>query len=250
MSKIKLEDIREELQKEDWDIKSTKYENLDSELVFCCPEGHEVYSSWKKIRQKRFCPICENNIYKNQDTKIVPKKKGTTRFLGLDQATQITGFAIMDGDELIKFGTYRAGDGDEIERISKLKTWFINLIHNYQPDVIGFEDIQMQQIEGKQVYGNDNVVGIQTFKILAHLQGILMMTAYENDIPFVLCHTATWRQHCGVKGKTRTDKKRSMQLLVKEWFDVSVSEDEADSIGICKYVAKSQGRPQKIVSWE
>ena len=250
MSKIHLEDIRAELQKEGWDIKSTKYENLDSELVFCCPEGHEVYSSWKKIRQKRFCPICENNIYKNQDTKVVPKKKGIMRFLALDQATQVTGFSIIDGDELVKYGTYKAGDGDEIARIASLKAWLVNVIHNYKPDVIALEDIQMQQIDGKQVFGNDNVVGIQTFKTLAHLQGILMMTAYEHDIPCVLCHTAVWRQACGVKGRARIDKKRSMQLLVKEWFDVSVSEDEADSIGIGKYISKTYRRPQKIVSWE
>ena len=41
--------------------------------------------------------------------------------------------------------------------------------------------------------------------------------------------------HCGVKGKSRPDKKRSMQRLVKEWFGLNPTEDECDAIGIGKY---------------
>ena len=60
-------------------------------------------------------------------------------------------------------------------------------------------------------------------------------TCLELGIPFKVVNTNTWRNHCGVKGKSRIDKKRSMQLLVQEWFDMRPSEDECDAIGIGKY---------------
>ena len=59
-----------------------------------------------------------------------------------------------------------------------------------------------------------------------------METLFWEKIPYKVCPTNTWRSHCGVKGKTRVDKKRSMQNIVKKEFDVSVSDDEADAIGI------------------
>lgn len=93
-------------------------------------------------------------------------------------------------------------------------------------------------------------MGVTVFQTLAHLQGILMETAFEMGIPFKLCSTNTWRHTCGVKGKTRTDRKRSMQLLVKQWFDISVSEDEADAIGIGKYMSSQVVPPIKVENWE
>ena len=44
---------------------SKEYHNLDSELVFKCNEGHEVYASWKRMRNKLECPVCKTNVYKD-----------------------------------------------------------------------------------------------------------------------------------------------------------------------------------------
>ena len=41
-----------------------------------------------------------------------------------------------------------------------------------------------------------------------------------------------------------------MQILAKKWFDVSVSNDEADAIGIGKYVSEVAAKKVEIVSWE
>lgn len=41
-----------------------------------------------------------------------------------------------------------------------------------------------------------------------------------------------------------------MQNLVKKWFDISVSDDCADAIGIGKYVAERHQKKTEIVSWE
>ena len=41
-----------------------------------------------------------------------------------------------------------------------------------------------------------------------------------------------------------------MQFLVKQWYDVSVTNDESDAIGIGKYVSDNFGKKVKIMSWE
>lgn len=93
-------------------------------------------------------------------------------------------------------------------------------------------------------------MGVTVFETLARLQGILMETCFELEIPYKICPTNTWRAHCGVKGVSRSDKKKSMQLLVKKWYDVSVSNDEADAIGIGKYVTDTAGAALVVENWE
>lgn len=62
-----------------------------------------------------------------------------------------------------------------------------------------------------------------------------METCYEEKKSYKVVNTNTWRLHCGVRGKSRVDKKRSMQLLVKQWYGIMPTEDECDAIGIGKY---------------
>jgi hypothetical protein len=42
MSKITIQEIQEVLLPENWQVISTEYKNLDTELTFQCPEGHRV----------------------------------------------------------------------------------------------------------------------------------------------------------------------------------------------------------------
>ena len=93
-------------------------------------------------------------------------------------------------------------------------------------------------------------MGVTTFEALARLQGAIMVTCKEMGIPFEIYPTNTWRQGCGVKGRARAEKKRSMQKLAKEWFDVTVTEDEADAIGIGRHTASQFGKTHKIYNWE
>lgn len=244
MARIKIEEIREELKKDNWKIISEEYINLDTEMIFECSEGHRVYASWKKIRQKRECPICKQNIYKNTENKIIPKKKGTMRILALDQATRITGWAIFDGQKLINYGKFESTLNDEIARDNAIRIWLISMINNWQPDYIGIEDIQLQE------KSEDRKMGVTVFKTLARLQGVLLETAFANHINYKVCSPSTWREHCGVKGKYRTDKKRSMQLLAKKWYDITLIDDEADAIGIGKYLTDTCGSYNILEDWE
>lgn len=239
MSRISLENIKEQLAVEDWQVISEVYKNLDTEMIFLCPEGHRVYNSWKKIRNKRECPVCKQNHFKEQEQKVIYKKPNEKRVLALDQATYVSGWSIFSDGELLRYGTFETKLEDEIARDTTIKNWLISMIQNWQPDIVAIEGIQYQQNEG-----------VTTFEKLARLQGILMNCIYELNIPYQVCHTQVWRAHCGVKGKTRTDKKKSMQLIVKEKFDISVSNDCADAIGIGKFVSDTHFKKPIIENWE
>ena len=238
MARITIEQIREELEPENWKIISTEYKNLDSELIFECSEGHRVYNTWKKIRARSECPVCNQNQFKENNTPILAKKAGEYRLLALDQATRITGWALFSDGELLRFGAFESNLDNEIERDNEIKNWLINVIENWHIDFVALEGIQYEE-----------KFGITTFSTLARLQGILMSQLTEQGIPYTICHTATWRNFCGVKGKTRSDRKRSMQLLVKEWYDVTVTDDCADAIGIGHYATNKKKTP-KIENWE
>lgn len=241
MARITLNSITEELAQDNWKVISTEYTNLSTEMEFECPEGHKVFTTWDKLRKRRECAICKQNALKQNRLTIIDKKKGTTRVIALDQASHKTGFAVLDNRQLVKSGVFEASADDEVARFHEVKEWLISIITNWKPDLIAIEGIQYQS--------NVNM-GVTTFQTLARLQGVLLDTCYEYGVPYKICATNTWRAHCGVKGVQRADKKRSMQLLVKKWFDISVSDDESDAIGIGKYAAETFSQQVEIVNWE
>ena len=105
-SRIKIEDIQKEIAQYGWKLISDKYENLDSELIFKCAEGHTIYAPWRKLRTKCECPICKKNQQNWNYQQIKPKNKNTYRILAVDQATYNSGFSIFDGNELLRYGIH------------------------------------------------------------------------------------------------------------------------------------------------
>ena len=243
MAKIKIEDIRKAAIEHDWELISTEYKNLKTPLDFKCQEGHSINIPYEKVRDKWECPICQKNQYYNFTDEVKPKGKNIQRSIGLDQATHITGYSIYDDKELIYAGTFEATAEDEIARDIEIKNWLWQLISQWRPDIIGIEGIQLQQF-------NNKMVGVTTYQTLARLQGILMAECHEAGIDYKIVPPATWRSHCGVKGRARTDRKRSMQQRVKEWFDITVSDDVADAIGIGKYISDTYIKKVEVFNWE
>ena len=239
LAKIRVEDIRKAAIEHGWELVSTEYKNLKTPLEFKCAEEHQVFLPYERVRDKWECPICRQNQNTYFDEKIIPKKKNIQRSIGLDQATHITGYAIFDDGALVYAGTFEAGAEDEIDRDIEIKNWLIQLIQNWKPDIIGIEGIQLQQL-------NNKTVGVTTYQTLARLQGILMATCVEQRVDYVICPPATWRAHCEVKGRARADRKRAMQMKVKEWFDISV----ADAIGIGKYINDKHKKKVEVFNWE
>ena len=83
-----------------------------------------------------------------------------------------------------------------------------------KPNVeVYFEDIQLQDLGGGSI-------GITTFKKLAHVQGALIVTCIEEDIPYTIVPAATWRKTCGVKGRVRSEYKPAAQAHVLEKYKI------------------------------
>lgn len=249
MARIHLEDIQAEIAQDNWKLLSSSYENLEKELVFECSEGHKVYAPWKTIRQKRECPICKKNYKKLNESVVIPKPKDKKRVLALDQATHLSGWAVFDGKDLTKYGLYETTLSQTEGRINEVKNWLINMAQNWKPDFICLEDIQLQQHKEKKEDKAEMVTGVTTYKILAQLQGVLIDAIYELKIPFKIVSPSTWRSFCDVKGRTKADKKRSAQLLVKNWYDISIGNDEADAICIGHYGANCAVKKTEVVDW-
>lgn len=239
MAKINIEFIQQELEQIGWKLISEEYQNLEQELEFECSEGHKVYSTWKKIRSKAICPICEQNQYKKNNTPILRKTKSARRTLALDQASHTTGYALFEERKLIKWGIFEAKAESEDQRIHEVDEWLQSKIHNWEIDIVGIEGIQYQE-----------TYGVTTFQTLARLQGVLINTCLNSKVKYRVCPTNTWRHHCNVKGRSRVDRKRSMQLLIKEWYDVTVTDDVADAIGIGKYLTDTYIPVTKLLNWE
>lgn len=247
MKKNTIETATQEVAEFGWKLLSEEYKSLDTEMEFLCPEGHRVFTTLKKFRSKQECPMCKSNPYKDLKQGYRKKNVDTARVLALDQATNLTGFAIFDNEKLIHYGTYHTHGESETARIEEVKNWVVSLIKNWKPDRVQIEDIQLQT-KGKEE-DSDMVMGVTTYKVLAHLQGVLFNLFHELNIPCEAVFPSTWRKHCQIKGKTRSDKKRNAQLQVKDWYDVSVSNDEADAICIGRYASSIVVKNSTMINW-
>lgn len=239
MARIKLDEIKSSLSSDGWTLISETYKNLDSNLEFKCDKGHTVIAPWKKIRDNRICPTCMRERLKTKDFRNTKKKSNEYRLLAIDQATHTSGYAVFSNKNLIDYGSFIANGNDDIERSIEVKQWMISLIDQYEIDFIGLEGIQYQK-----------EAGVTTFETLARLQGILAAACVEEKKQYKIAATNTWRNYCGVEGRSRVDRKRSMQRLVKQWFGINASDDECDAIGIGKYFCDIQVPKVEIIDWE
>ena len=205
-------------------------------MSFKCPNDHENYYTMEYWRRHKECPICKSNKY-FQMNDSAPRSNGF-RILAFDQASITSGWSVYDDDELIKFGHWTSDGSHSTDRIMKTKRWVANMLQTWKPDLVILEDIQLQKFDGGEQ--------VLTYKKLAHLQGVLENYCYENGFIYKVVPPATWRAYNNVKGKTRQDKKRSAQLIVKSLYDLNVTQDEADSILIGKWAANDRKQTATI----
>lgn len=82
--------------------------------------------------------------------------------------------------------------------------------------------------------GEENVL---TFKILAQLQGVLKNYLYESGILYKVVPAASWRALSDIKGRNRTERKKSAQLKVEKLYGLSANVDAAEAILIGRWAA-------------
>ena len=187
---INIYSVTNHLQEEGWKLISDSYKNLDTELEMECPQGHRQKQTYKHWRKHPICEVCmAGDPYKVKKNKVPIKTIDTQRILALDAATTVTGYAIYDNGTLVNYGTYKVDKELETEqRINEVKKWLIAAIKEWEPDFIGIENIQLQE------YGRGQA-NVETYRVLANLQGVLIDTIFEACIDHDLVYAVEWRKY-------------------------------------------------------
>lgn len=148
--------------------------------------------------------------------------------MGLDQSLTCSGYVIFDTDKnnIIANGIIEPKKTLPIEqRLGKIWTKLNDLYQRYEFGVLAFEDIQQQ-------HGN-----VTTYKKLAMVYTTILLWCYFNEVKYQVFQASEWRsilsKNYNIKfGKKREDQKQAMKKFANDYFDVALSEDEADSLGI------------------
>lgn len=155
-----------------------------------------------------------------------------TLLLALDQATNVSGYAIYKEGKLEKHGKVKF-EGTTIERISQVRNWLEQMITALTLDgselEIAIEGIQLQK-------------DVETFKILAWLQGVLLVLCYEKNIKTSVYFSTSWKATCGVKGKARAEQKRNAQKFVADKYNIKATQDECDAICIGQHALSEKDK--------
>ena len=145
--------------------------------------------------------------------------------LALDQSTRISGWSVFEDKELKDFGHWTETSDQIGKRILNISNHIKDLVNKYDPDLVVFENIQLQ---------NRNV-GVDTFQKLAWVQGAIISVLEEWDVEYKIIYASEWRKSCDfLKGndKHRSEQKKIAQQWVKNTYNLKCTQDEADAICI------------------
>lgn len=158
-------------------------------------------------------------------------------YLSLDQSLNTTGYALFDDKTLIAYGKFNIPATKSIEqRLNLFIKEIMKLEEQYQFKDIFFEDIQYQN-------------NAETYKKLAFVQAALIIWCYNTSHKFTILAPSHWRSILRSKynisfGRARAEQKKKSKELIKEIYQIDVSEDEADAIclGTAGIQEKEQNR--------
>lgn len=146
--------------------------------------------------------------------------------LALDQSSHTTGWSIFKDNKLIDFGHFTYDYSDTGLRLAGIRNTIKILIDKYQPNHVIFEDIQEQN-------------NIQTFKVLAEVYGVISELLSELQISHSSVLASQWKSTLGIKGRAREEQKRNAQKYVIDTYNLTPTQDEADSICIGTHYIKN-----------
>ena len=145
------------------------------------------------------------------------------KIMGLDTSTTATGYAILDGNKIIKSGVIKPNKTlSSIERIIYIEKEINSLYDKYKPDFICIEEMVS--------FRNAN-----SMRVLIALIYHLVIEYTKKEALVVLVRPSEWRKQSGVKGRVRSEYKENAILHIKEKYNKIVSNDEADAICIAEF---------------
>jgi Holliday junction resolvasome RuvABC endonuclease subunit len=129
------------------------------------------------------------------------------------------GYCIFDEFKLIQYDVVDFSNQKTWElRIHKIKEFINTLCKQYQPELISLEDTQMQG-GNKLTYGK-----------LCGLKYLIIDYCIENNIPYVVVHSKSWKSYCQIDKCDRSKDKEASINFVKNKFNIEVSDDVSDAV--------------------
>ena len=161
------------------------------------------------------------------------------KILSLDLSTKSTGWCIGQNQSIISHGCITASSKDVMKRIIKMRDELSKIIKDNKIQKIIMQQVRLQ-------------LSSHTSKILMWLQGIITMATYEINpkIEWDFIGPSTWRAALKIKqgpGIKRNDLKSQDIQYVKNKYNITVNDDEADAI--CIFDAYNEKFNNEI-NWE
>lgn len=157
------------------------------------------------------------------------------KFLALDQALGVSGWAVFDDKILIAADTFSVSKTAPMDRrLLEIYKNLTDLYHEYEFEKIYFEDIQLQA-------GN-----ALTYKHLAYAQAAIILWCGHMNMDWSMSAPSHWRKVLGGGfGRKRAEQKRYAIQLVQKWYNIEVLSDIADAICIGR-AAIQESREKKV----
>ena len=157
------------------------------------------------------------------------------KFLALDQALGVSGWAVFDDKILIAADTFSVSKTAPMDRrLLEIYKNLTDLYHEYEFEKIYFEDIQLQA-------GN-----ALTYKHLAYAQAAIILWCGHMNMDWSMSAPSHWRKVLGGGfGRKRAEQKRYAIQLVQKWYNIEVLSDIADAICIGR-AAIQENREKKV----
>lgn len=147
--------------------------------------------------------------------------------LALDQATSKTGWSLWEDSKLVDSGVFKTPSKMKYEdRLTFMKLKIAEVHKTNKLDKMFIEGIQLEMEEGQKD------ISVDTFRKLAHLQGIIIQWSNENNVDLEIISPSTWKSKINIFYDKRKTQKLAAQRYVKDNFGKEVTEDEADAICI------------------
>ncbi len=152
-------------------------------------------------------------------------------FIGLDQSSKKTGYAVLDIDgKLLEYGVFSITGNTPIIRGSALIVEIFKVLNEYLKNgIIGLEDIK------------GSISNYKTTITLAKVLGMIEYVLDEHQIDYKVVAPGTWRSSCGIKGRDRATQKKNAIARVKEKYGIEMKEDAAEAACIAEYLYKEHG---------
>ncbi len=162
------------------------------------------------------------------------RKKTIEYLISIDGSTTNTGIAIfnIDTEELVNYSHIKPENDKKFDkktnmdnRIKMMIKDITTILNKYNPRDIAMED----------TYGAKDMYA---YKKLCHLQGLLLSYSITNNISMEFYTPLFWRKKIGIpitkdkKRLKRNDFKTLAVEIVREKYNIDVTEDEAEAICI------------------